>query len=145
MYVKFEDSTNRPTSNLETVIGIRAPTDRHCPLEVSNPDQGMKPGERRYAMYLNRKGAVATTEPQHPSMRGSPTAHEVKRGGGEPINVYLVQPRAKKQQPQQAQGGKQEGPEITQTSTQPPSPQHSNSKAARAGVVGAEKRGRRGH
>mmetsp|Transcript_34758 Transcript_34758/g.39929 ORF Transcript_34758/g.39929 Transcript_34758/m.39929 type:complete len:138 (-) Transcript_34758:1075-1488(-) len=74
-----------PTYNLETVMGIRAPTDRHCPLEVPDPDQGMTPGERRYEMYLNRKGAVATTEPQHPSMRGSPTADEVKRRGGEPI------------------------------------------------------------
>jgi len=80
MYVKFDDITNMPSYKSETVIGIRAPTGTS--LEVPDPDQGMKPGERRFEMYLSSKGT------EHPSMKGSSTEK------GEPINVYLVQPRA---------------------------------------------------
>ncbi len=79
MYVQFEDITNMPEYKSETVIGIRAPTGTS--LEVPDPDQGMKPGERRFEMYLSSKGT------EHESMGGSESK-------GEPINVYLVQPRA---------------------------------------------------
>lgn len=89
MYVKFEDITNMPSYKSETVIGIRAPTGTS--LEVPDPDQGMKPGERRFEMYLSSKGT------EHPGMRGSSSEK------GEPINVYLVQPRAD-QQNRQAEG-----------------------------------------
>ncbi|KAG7361482.1 E2F/DP family winged-helix DNA-binding domain containing protein [Nitzschia inconspicua] len=83
MYVTFEDITNMPSYKSETVIGIRAPTGTS--LEVPDPDQGMKPGERRFEMYLSSKGT------EHPGMRGSSAEK------GEPINVYLVQPRADQQ------------------------------------------------
>lgn len=83
MYVKFEDITNMPSYKFETVIGIRAPTGTS--LEVPDPDQGMKPGERRFEMYLSSKGT------EHPGMHGSSAEK------GEPINVYLVQPRANEQ------------------------------------------------
>ncbi|KAL3922142.1 MAG: hypothetical protein SGILL_002361 [Bacillariaceae sp.] len=83
MYVRFDDITNMPSYKSETVIGIRAPTGTS--LEVPDPDQGMKPGERRFEMYLSSKGT------EHPGMRGSAAEN------GEPINVYLVQPRADQQ------------------------------------------------
>jgi hypothetical protein len=83
MFVKFEDITNMPSFKSETVIGIRAPTGTS--LEVPDPDQGMKAGERRFEMYLSSKGT------EHPGMHGSSAEK------GEPINVYLVQPRADQQ------------------------------------------------
>lgn len=112
MYVKFEDITSMPAYKSETVIGIRAPTGTS--LEVPDPDDGMKPGERRYEMYLNSKGT------EHPSMR------ESSANKGEPINVYLVQPTADKQ------GSTQEGNNAPGfvPNDESPSPQRS-SKAAR--------------
>lgn len=110
MYVKFEDITNMPAYKSETVIGIRAPSG--TALDVPHPDQGMKPGERRYEMYLN-----SNKETDHPGMRGTK---------GEPINVYLVQPRADKQ------GGSQDGRNVPGFV---PSPQRS-SKTAAAGDKG---------
>ena len=79
MYVKFDDITNMPSYKSETIIGIRCPTGTS--LEVPDPDEGMKPGERRFEMYLSSKGT------EHPGM----SSDQIK---GEPINVYLVQPRA---------------------------------------------------
>lgn len=110
MYVRFDDITNMPTYKSETVIGIRAPTGTS--LEVPDPDQGMRDGERRYEMYLNSKGT------EHPSMmmmqqqeqhhggggknpQSNRSSNTNRKDGGEPINVYLVQPRAEKQQHQQ--------------------------------------------
>ena len=107
MYVKFEDITNMPAYKSETVIGIRAPSG--TALDVPHPDQGMKPGERRYEMYLNSnpKGN------EHRSIRGNK---------GEPINVYLVQPRADKQ------GGSQGGRNVPGfvPTQETPSPQRSS-------------------
>jgi len=82
MYVKFEDITNMPSYKSETVIGIRAPSG--TALDVPHPDTGSKQGERRYEIYLNSN----SKETERPVMRGSK---------GESINVYLVQPRADKQ------------------------------------------------
>jgi hypothetical protein len=82
MYVRFKDITAMPVYSSETVIGIRAPTG--TALEVPDPDQGMKAGSRRFEMYLSSKGA------------DGPDQKEVN-GKGEPINVYLVQPRADQQ------------------------------------------------
>lgn len=81
MYVRFKDITAMPEYRSETVIGIRAPTGTS--LEVPDPDQGMKPGQRRFEMYLSSKGG-----------QGSGKGAQEK---GEPINVYLVQPRADQQ------------------------------------------------
>jgi hypothetical protein len=107
MYVKFEDITNMPAYKSETVIGIRAPSG--TALDVPHPDQGMKQGERRYEMYLNSN----SKETDHPVMRGSK---------GEPINVYLVQPRADKQ------GSSQDGRSVPgfAPSREIPSPQRSS-------------------
>ena len=90
MYVRFPDITKMPNYNTETVIGIRAPTGTS--LEVPDPDQGMKPGDRRYEMYLSSKENDGTTNKEN-------------AGSGEPINVYLVQPRAADQQGKGQQGG----------------------------------------
>ena len=80
MYVRFKDITAMPSYRSDTVIGIRAPTGTS--LEVPDPDQGMKSGQRRYEMYLSSKGANGSGE-----QKGG-------EGSGDPINVYLVQPRA---------------------------------------------------
>jgi len=99
LYVKFEDITNMPAYNKsETIIGIRAPAG--TALEVPNPIEG------KYEMYLNSKG----TGP--PNTRGTPA------NKGEPINVYVVQPRVDRQEssPQEARnahpgyGGIQDAP-----------------------------------
>lgn len=110
MYVQFEDITNMPAYKSETVIGIRAPTGTS--LEVPDPDQGMKPGERRFEMYLSSKG----TEQQ--SMRGAETK-------GEPINVYLVQPRAD----QQSRGNGEHPGDFVEENLQP-TPQRSSKTAS---------------
>eukprot|EP00934_Nitzschia_sp_Nitz4_P000028 Nitzschia sp. Nitz4//scaffold192_size41448//31223//33337//NITZ4_007488-RA/size41448-snap-gene-0.48-mRNA-1//1//CDS//3329540245//28//frame0 len=81
MYVRFKDITAMPDYRSETVIGIRAPSGTS--LEVPDPDQGMQPGHRRFEMFLKSKGK--------PGSDGKPS------GKGEPINVYLVQPRADQQ------------------------------------------------
>lgn len=121
MYVQFEDITNMPAYKSETVIGIRAPTGTS--LEVPDPDQGMKPGERRFEMYLSSKG----TEQQ--SMRGAETK-------GEPINVYLVQPRAD----QQSRGNPEHPGGFGEESHQP-TPQRS-SKAVSQEKLSEEAEGR---
>ena len=74
MFVRFSDVTAMPSYSSDTVIGIRAPSGTS--LEVPDPDQGMRHGERRFEMYLSSKDAEGDT------------------GKGEPINVYLVRPRA---------------------------------------------------
>jgi hypothetical protein len=79
MFVRFEDVTAMPSYSSDTVIGIRAPSGTS--LEVPDPDQGMRAGERRFEMYLSSKGA----EGEGSSVKG------------EPINVYLVRPRADQQ------------------------------------------------
>jgi len=77
MYVRYKDVTSLPSYSSDNVIGI------HCPsgtsLEVPDPHQGMKAGERRYEMYLSSKDA-----------EGEAGGKE----GAEPIGVYLVQPKA---------------------------------------------------
>jgi len=77
MYVRYKDVTSMPAYSSDNVIGI------HCPsgtsLEVPDPHQGMKAGERRYEMYLSSKDA-----------EGEAGGKE----GAEPIGVYLVQPKA---------------------------------------------------
>jgi hypothetical protein len=75
MFVRFSDITSLPMYSLDTVIGIRAPTGTS--LEVPDPDQGMRPGLRRFEIYLSSK---QTQEPGQP----------VEPGSGGPINVYLV-------------------------------------------------------
>ncbi|KAL3913247.1 MAG: hypothetical protein SGARI_000751 [Bacillariaceae sp.] len=74
MYARFDDITNMPSYKSETVIGIRAPTGTS--LEVPDPDQGMKPGERRFEMYLSSKG---TEHPAEPFTRRS--QGRIERGG----------------------------------------------------------------
>jgi len=101
MFVRFKDITAMPEYKSETVIGIRAPTGTS--LEVPDPDQGMKPGQRRFEMYLSSKGA-----------QGPGKGAQEK---GEPINVYLVQPRADQQN--KAGRGRQGG--FIQQETPPPS------------------------
>lgn len=77
MYVRFKDITSMPDYRSETVIGIGAPSGTS--LEVPDPDQGRTPGDRRFQMYLSSKGTPES------------------KGKGDPINVYLVQPRAEPQ------------------------------------------------
>jgi hypothetical protein len=112
MYVRFKDITSMPTYRSETVIGIRAPTGTS--LEVPDPDQGMKAGQRRYEMYLSSKGA-----------EGESGRKEVE-GNGDPINVYLVQPRADQQNSgsiRSRTGGFVEGTPPSQRGPHPPAEQ----------------------
>ena len=79
MYVQYSDVTDLPIYNNDTVIGIRAPIGTN--LEVPDPDQGMRPGMRRYQMYLSSAGAaVSGNQP----LGGT---------SGRSINVYLVRPQ----------------------------------------------------
>lgn len=73
MYVRFSDLTSLPAYNSDTIIAIRAPTGTS--LEVPDPDQGMRPGSRRFEIYLSSKGG--------PGEANGPD-------GAGPINVYLV-------------------------------------------------------
>ncbi len=111
MYVRFKDITAMPEFQSETVIGIRAPTGTS--LEVPDPDQGMKPGQRRFEMYLSSKGTEGTKDDGQEK--------------GEPINVYLVQPRADQQNKagRGRQGGfvQDETPQQSQGQSAPP-PNH---------------------
>lgn len=112
MYVRFKDITTMPSYRSETVIGIRAPTGTS--LEVPDPDQGMKAGQRRYEMYLSSKG----TEDEAGRKEGE--------GNGDPINVYLVQPRADQQSSgaiRSRTGGFVEGTPPPQRGAHPPAAQ----------------------
>ena len=75
MYVIYTDITSLPIYGHDTIIGIKAPSGTS--LEVPDPDQGMRPGMRRFQMYLSSR----------PSYGPGPDA----RGG--PINVYLIRPK----------------------------------------------------
>lgn len=75
MFVRFADITSLPMYSLDTVIGIRAPSGTS--LEVPDPDQGMRPGLRRFEIYLSSKG-------------NQELGHAAEPGSGGPINVYLV-------------------------------------------------------
>ena len=75
MFVRFADITSLPMYRLDTVIGIRAPSGTS--LEVPDPDQGMRPGLRRFEIYLSSKGNQESGQTAEP-------------GSGGPINVYLV-------------------------------------------------------
>lgn len=76
MHVRYSDITSLAIYDNDTIIVIKAPIGTN--LEVPDPDQGMRPGMRRYQMYLN-----STTVPP-----GQPIG-----GSGGPINVYLVRPQ----------------------------------------------------
>jgi transcription factor E2F3 len=73
MYVIYADITSLPIYSTDTIIGIKAPSGTS--LEVPDPDQGMRPGMRRFQMYLSSRGAYG------PDARGGP------------INVYLIRPK----------------------------------------------------
>lgn len=109
MFVRFKDITSMPQYKSETVIGIRAPSGTS--LEVPDPDQGMRPGQRRFEMYLNSKS------------RDKPGQEK-----GEPINVYLVQPTAEQQNKKdQASAKTSLGSRETPTQDRNQSPAPSNS------------------
>jgi transcription factor E2F3 len=74
MCLRYSDVTGLPMYNNDTIIGIKAPIGTN--LEVPDPDQGMRPGMRRYQMYLN--SAASSSAPSN---------------NGGPINVYLVRPQ----------------------------------------------------
>lgn len=73
MYVMYSDITSLPMYSKDTIIGIKAPSGTS--LEVPDPDQGMRPGNRRFQMYLSSRAAYG------PDTRGGP------------INVYLIRPK----------------------------------------------------
>ena len=109
MHVSFKDITAMSAYKSETVIGIRAPSGTS--LEVPDPDQGMKPGTRRYEMYLSSKGAPES------------------EGKGEPINVYLVQPQADQQNrgSRERPGGFIQETPTSQRTRPPPTEEHAKS------------------
>lgn len=73
MYVIYSDITSLPMYSKDTIIGIKAPSGTS--LEVPDPDQGMRPGMRRFQMYLSSRAAYG------PDTRGGP------------IDVYLIRPK----------------------------------------------------
>ena len=73
MYVRFSDITSIPMYNSDTVIAIRAPAGTS--LEVPDPDQGMRPGMRRFEIYL--------------SSRRRQQGRGTEESSG-PIDIYLV-------------------------------------------------------
>lgn len=75
MFVRYSDLAGLDMYKNDTVIGVRAPIGTS--LEVPDPDQGMRPGARRYQMFLS------STKPQ--------SERQVSASGG-PIDVYLVRP-----------------------------------------------------
>ena len=83
MYLRYSDLTGLPMFKDDTVIGVRAPIGTN--LEVPDPDQGMKAGDRRYQMFLS------STKEQS----GQP-----KPGSGGPVDVYLVRPMVLPDNPQ---------------------------------------------
>mmetsp|Transcript_26396 Transcript_26396/g.61829 ORF Transcript_26396/g.61829 Transcript_26396/m.61829 type:complete len:386 (-) Transcript_26396:329-1486(-) len=111
MYVKFEDITNMPAYKSETVIGIRAPAGTSLEVPIPEDDEG------RFEMYLDSNGPG----PDDDGARGSP------RNKGEPINVYVVQPRFDKPDDSR-ETGNAAGFESNQESA--PSPQRSSKPAA---------------
>lgn len=55
-YVTFQDIRSLPSFKDQTLIAIKAPPKTR--LEVPDPDEGMKPGQRRYQIFLtNESGA----------------------------------------------------------------------------------------
>lgn len=78
MYVLYQDITSLPMYSSDTIIGIKAPSGTS--LEVPDPDQGMRPGTRRFQMFLSSRAAYG------PDSRGGP------------INVYLIRPKVSGQQ-----------------------------------------------
>jgi len=81
MHVRKSDITSLPIFTSDTVVAIRAPSGTS--LEVPDPDEGMRPGMRRFQIFLSSKG---------PSVSRGGTSATVGGGGGAggPINVYLV-------------------------------------------------------
>lgn len=77
MCVRYSDITGLEMYGSDTIIGIRAPMGTN--LEVPDPDQGMRPGMRRYQMYLTTETASKI-----------PSSEESDDGK---INVYLVRPQ----------------------------------------------------
>jgi len=73
MYVVYNDITSLPMYSKDTVIGIKAPSGTS--LEVPDPDEGMRPGMRKFQMYLSSRSSYGLGA----------------RGG--PINVYLIRPK----------------------------------------------------
>ena len=74
MYIRYSDITGLSMYDDDTIIGIKAPVGTN--LEVPDPDEGSRPGMRRYQMYLN----------------SSITSTGSKPGDGGPISVYLIRP-----------------------------------------------------
>ena len=74
MYIRYSDITGLSMYDDDTIIGIKAPVGTN--LEVPDPDQGNRPGLRKYQMYLNSSKASAGSKP----------------GDGGPISVYLIRP-----------------------------------------------------
>jgi E2F transcription factor CC-MB domain/E2F/DP family winged-helix DNA-binding domain len=76
MHIRYSDLTEMDMYKEENVIAMRVP--KGTTLDVPDCDQGMKPGERRFQMFLSS---------QKP---GKGTKKEGVEGG--PIDVFLVKP-----------------------------------------------------
>lgn len=84
MHVRKSDITSLPMYSSDTVVAIRAPSGTS--LEVPDPDEGMRPGMRRFQIFLSSKGSQL-------SKSSTSTKMQTPGGGGAtggPINVYLV-------------------------------------------------------
>lgn len=75
MYIRYSDLANHPGYKDDNLIALRAPQGTN--IEVPDPDQSGKQGERSYQMYMTSQN------------RGSNPAHAQR---GAPIDVHLVRP-----------------------------------------------------
>jgi hypothetical protein len=76
MYISYSDMTNNPAYNDDNLIALRAPKGTN--IEVPDPHQGGKQGDRSYQMYMTSQN------------RTDPSIQHV--GGAQPIDVHLVRP-----------------------------------------------------
>jgi E2F/DP family winged-helix DNA-binding domain/E2F transcription factor CC-MB domain len=101
MYVRYSDVTGLSMYHNDTIIGVRAPIGTN--LEVPDPDQGMRPGVRRYQMFLSST-KVASEEKQP--------------GPGGPIDVYLVRPLVLPEKQEESGSEKHEATSTHDTSAE---------------------------
>jgi hypothetical protein len=81
LFVAYSDITKMTEYGKDNIIGITSPAGTS--LEVPDPEQGMRAGERRYQMFLNSESAAPSLGRQVPK----------------PINVHLIRPKGVENKP----------------------------------------------
>lgn len=131
MYVLQREISSLPSLNDDTVIAIKAPAG--TTLDVPDPDEGMRPGTRRFQMYLQsppaKKAGEANdvdTDNMHNAANANKDAdaeNDDGNGSGK-VDVFLIQSGARRNNntDDKLRQGKQEGKETNlKTDAQVPS------------------------